>query len=147
MKRRIEYAKFKTCSSCDLDFPISNFRKRIMHGREYHVARCKGCEYQISKSQADPERRRIRENERKRENKDYFNAYQKEWRKKDIEKNRDRHRINIKKNVDEMSDLYIKRLMFHNKVKGISIPYDLIRLKRLQLKAKRTIKTKSHESR
>ncbi len=144
MENNLLFYGLKECSACTIFLPLKKFRTRIQHGKPYIVARCRKCEQEFNKIQQDPEKRRLAERKRfaipeKRENK---NQYQTAWRKKNISKNRAYHRKNIKKNVDEMSDLYIGRIIFHKKI-GIPIPHDLIKLKRLQLIAKRTLKIKT----
>lgn len=140
------YNTTKECKQCGNILPVGDFRTRMQHGRPYVIARCRKCENEYNAVHHDKELKK--QGERKRfsnpKNRKRKNKYQIKWRKKNILKNRAYHRKNIKKNVDEMSDLYIRRMIFHKK-NGIHIPSELIKLKRLQLIAKRTIKLKQNE--
>ena len=141
------YMNTKECNQCKIYLSLDKFRTRTQYGKPYMVAKCKRCEYENNQAQCDRERRK--ETERRRfsnpERRERKNDLQRRWREKNIEKNRNYHKKNIKKNVDELTDSYIGRMIFHVKC-GIPVPADLIKLKRLSLICKRTLKTKLNGS-
>lgn len=131
----------KECIDCKRCLTLDKFRMRQQRGKPYVIAKCRECEREYNRIHHCKEKKKI--SERKRlsnpDNKRRKNEYQISWRKKNISKNRAYHRKNIKKNVDELSDLYISRTM----CRGMkNIPEDLIEVKRTQLKLKRLIKQK-----
>lgn len=138
----MELLKHKICTSCEMKLSVENFRKRIQHGKLYIIARCRKCEVRFNGLQRDREQNRITERKRFsnpiRKNKK--NKYQKEWRSKNIEKNRKYHKTHIKKQVDNLTDNYITRTMFRNS--KVIVPLELIEAKRINLQIKRLLKQK-----
>jgi|SRR6185437_11716696 len=140
----------KECSLCETYLPIDKFRVRkgfFKSGKDLVLARCKKCEQEMNKMQQDPEKRRNAERRRFSlpEKKKERNRYQNEIRAKNVHKYRGYHKKYIKKQVDELTDNYISRQLTQNK-SSVPIPQDLIKLKRLQILAKRTLKIIKHES-
>lgn len=141
-RRKDNYVNEKECNTCCVTKKIESFRIRVIRGYEYTVARCKQCESKISKSQVNLDNKRKTDRVRNSipENRKRKNKLQRDWRAKNIEKNRAYHRKNIKKNVDGLSDNYISRLMDPEHLAKGEIPPPLIKLKRLNLICKRTLK-------
>lgn len=132
---------YKECTGCYHLLPIKRFRKRLQKGLPYIVAKCRECETEYNKVHRDKENRRIKEfmrfqNPEKRAKK---NNYQRKWRCENIEKNRAYHRKHLKRNVDDLTDSYVGRLLFKVVAKN-EIPPSLIKLKRQHLICKRTLK-------
>lgn len=131
-------ANLKECNDCKRFLRLDKFRSRIQHGKPYIIAKCRECEVEYNKKWHDPEKRRIAERKRfaNPKRRDRKNKYQRKWRENNIEKNRSYHRKSIKKNVDGLTDSYIKRMF-----RVAYVPPQLIKVKRLHLICKRTLKT------
>lgn len=137
----------KICKDCSKLLPVNEYRFRILPrknnvlGYKYIVPRCKKCESVYNKLHMDKEKRKLAERKRfsSSEAKGKKNAYQKKWREKNLVLNRQYQSKHIKKQVDTLSDSYVKRSLFKTKT---FIPKELVEIKRLQLKLSRTIKEK-----
>jgi len=103
--------QLKTCSICEQEKKITEFRERKANGKKYMVAMCRPCEREISNSQVDQSKKR--EYERSRlldcDFRKLKNEYQIYWRRNNIDKNRKYHSNWIKKQVDSLPDKYIIR--------------------------------------
>lgn len=143
--RKIYYDEIesKICTVCNKEKELSSFRKRIKYNKDYYVSMCTVCEKKRSYSQRNLNKRR--EYEKKRfsikTHRDKKNRYQVYWRSKNIHKNRIYHKIHIKKQVDNISDVYVKRLFripyTYKHIKGITP--EMIESKRTIIKIKRFI--------
>lgn len=130
--------EMKVCTVCEQAKKVNEFRLRKANGKDYRVAMCKPCEREISNSQVDQSKKR--EYERKRLLDDDFrklkNKYQRYWRKNNIDKNRKYHSDWIKKQVDYLTDNYVKRhILSLNPEADVSIKS--IQIKRAEILTKR----------
>lgn len=150
--------------------PLNKFRHRTQRGLPYIVARCRQCEQEYNSLHHDKERKKQRERERyldpeKRKKRLEYKrrwvnerpGYYKKRYHNDIEKQRERDKKYRQNNIDnvrkgqrerarkrrnEISDLYVKGVV--SKQIGIAfreIPPSFIKLKKIQIKAKRILKT------
>lgn len=148
--RRVEFKTEGTqeCSNCKSVLPVDSFRVRVMYGRHYRLKRCRECERYINKLQGDPKKKRLAERKRfldpnKRKSR---NEYNNSYRNQDSEKWRAYHKKYFKKEIDDVSDMYVKSVLRHKGIRNEDITHEMIEIQRasiLTYRIKRTIKKAS----
>jgi hypothetical protein len=139
----------KTCTKCKECKPITEFTRNttFKDGRTYNCSECIRI-YHVKRNSTPEGKLKLQERNLKR--KEYHSKYQKENREKanlfaklrrvnNLEQTRLYEKQKSKSNSIFLSDKYIKNLLRQNGkfMKGITIPKEIIELKRIQIKTYR----------
>lgn len=137
----------KRCNGCKKIKDISFFNKRkTTYGDRVARHLCRECEKGYNDIHHDPLKKTEYQN-KIRTTTNWRKDYDKKYREKNADTIRESGKKWAKKNISEATDYYIRRLLSNNVGNTEIYPPELIKLKRIQLICKRTLKIKENEPR